>query len=592
MLKETFGIIRRNFRQIFLFELLYRLGWYVIFRFLMRTALQYALDRKGYSYLTAENFKAFMCSPWTILAFLLAALFFLVTILFEVSALFFCFEEGSAGHRLKLSEMIHYGAHGVKLLLMRNPILWIPCTICLLPWLCAYFLAAEALQIRFLDYLCQFLYHLFPKPAYLAAAGLLLLVAGFLFLETIPNAILRGEKLGRAARRSLCNRKKGNGRILLNILICQAAVMLLVAAFYFVGCLGAIVYVKTWEEKTLALGVLLKFCEWLKGAAGILAGSVAVVLNGTFLYVLASSSRSGEVPVQKLSRAGDWISRGTLVLFVGICLYFCWNTVTQRVVGTDELDTTTMVTAHRGAAFTAPENTMAAMENAVNKLADYVEVDVQETSDGVLVLLHDNNLKRTTGYNRKIWDVTFDELETLDAASYFYKEEYAGEKVPTLDEVLDYCQGRMIVNIEVKSNNHNKDIVEKVVAMVEEKDMTDQCVITSMNYKFLQKVKELNPDITTGYVMSMTYGDVDKMEAADFLSVKYTYINEEFVKKAHSCGKAVHAWTVNTSYYMRRMLSLNVDNIITDRPELFVRIQAEEAGQESFVDLLRYVLHR
>jgi glycerophosphoryl diester phosphodiesterase len=262
------------------------------------------------------------------------------------------------------------------------------------------------------------------------------------------------------------------------------------------------------------------------------------------------------------------------------------------VVGTDELDTTTMVTAHRGAAFTAPENTMAAMENAVNKLADYVEVDVQETSDGVLVLLHDNNLKRTTGYNRKIWDVTFDELETLDAASYFYKEEYAGEKVPTLDEVLDYCQGRMIVNIEVKSNNHNKDIVEKVVAMVEEKDMTDQCVITSMNYKFLQKVKELNPDITTGYVMSMTYGDVDKMEAADFLSVKYTYINEEFVKKAHSCGKAVHAWTVNTSYYMRRMLSLNVDNIITDRPELFVRIQAEEAGQESFVDLLRYVLHR
>ena len=152
-------------------------------------------------------------------------------------------------------------------------------------------------------------------------------------------------------------------------------------------------------------------------------------------------------------------------------------------------DSTVEVTAHRGGARIAPENTISAMEAAVNALADYAEIDVQETRDGEIVLLHDTNLSRVTGVDAKIWDLTYAEVSQLDAGIKFHKK-FRGEKIPSLGEVLDYCRGKIRLNIELKYNGHNPDIVPKVVRLIEEHDFVDSCVITSMNYSFLEQVKD------------------------------------------------------------------------------------------------------
>ena len=116
---------------------------------------------------------------------------------------------------------------------------------------------------------------------------------------------------------------------------------------------------------------------------------------------------------------------------------------------------------------------MAALETAVEQMADSVEVDVQETRDGVLVLAHDSSLRRTTGRNGRLADLDYAELAQLDAGSWFSKE-YAGEQVPTLQEAVEFCKGRIFMNIELKSLGDGSDLPERVAALVEENDMLEQ----------------------------------------------------------------------------------------------------------------------
>jgi glycerophosphoryl diester phosphodiesterase len=126
----------------------------------------------------------------------------------------------------------------------------------------------------------------------------------------------------------------------------------------------------------------------------------------------------------------------------------------------------TKITAHRGTSVDAPENTLAAFSKAIDDLSDYIELDVQLTKDGAVVVMHDKNAYRTTGVDRNISDMTLEEVKQLDAGSYF-GEEFAGEQVPTLKEVLELVNGRVSLNIELKSTSANLDkLTQKVVEMI------------------------------------------------------------------------------------------------------------------------------
>lgn len=262
------------------------------------------------------------------------------------------------------------------------------------------------------------------------------------------------------------------------------------------------------------------------------------------------------------------------------CLFFCVvGILTVTLIRSEGLGflrerKKIMITAHRGASHGAPENTKAAVELAITEQADYVEIDIRMTADGVPVLMHDRALFRTTGVVNEIDKVTYEELSSYDVGCR-YAERYEGEKVPSLREILEAYGRKIRFNIELKDDG-NKELAEAVVSLIKVYGLEERCVVTSDSYELLEWVKKTDAKIRTGYILSLVYGEVFGYDAADFFSVKSDSVTEQMVKSAHARGKEIHVWTVNKAYEIKRVQELGVDNIITDKPAYVREIVQEK----------------
>lgn len=242
------------------------------------------------------------------------------------------------------------------------------------------------------------------------------------------------------------------------------------------------------------------------------------------------------------------------------------------------------ITAHRGNSITAPENTLVAIKYAMHSGADFVELDVQETSDGKIVVMHDTNLKRTTGINKNVSDMTLDELNKIDAGSWF-SDKFNQSTIPTLEQVLIMCQleKKIKLNIEIKPDSHGH-ITKELVRLLEKYNFTNRCIITSFDRNAISAIKKEYPTIKVGYIYSFlnSYNYLNNngyMEPADLtthevdaVSLYYKLITKETVDQFHKKGIMVYAWTVNTAEDIELMGQLEVDNIITDNPDLAISL--------------------
>ena len=222
-------------------------------------------------------------------------------------------------------------------------------------------------------------------------------------------------------------------------------------------------------------------------------------------------------------------------------------------------------------------------------MADFAELDVQETRDGLLVLFHDSTLERIDGTRRAIRSLSWDELQQVDAGGW-YSEQYSGTRIPKLEDVIEYVRGRMMLNIEIKYAGASSDLPEKVVDCIRENDFVEQCVVTSTSLSYLKRVKAADPDIYTGYILSAAYGSYYEDDAIDFISLISSSANRKLVERVHACGKEVHVWTVNKKSELERMKMIGVDNIITDRPILAREVILGEENAENLLARLRALL--
>lgn len=222
------------------------------------------------------------------------------------------------------------------------------------------------------------------------------------------------------------------------------------------------------------------------------------------------------------------------------------------------------ITGHRGSKVRAPENTLSALRQAIIEGADYAEIDVQTTADGVVVLLHDADLMRVASVNRRLRDVHYDELENIDVGSWFAPE-FGSERIPTLQEVIDAARGRIRLNIELKYTWEDPELVQKVGNIVRANGFASDCVVSSLNYGALTEVEGVFPEFTTGFIVFQAIGDLSRMEA-DFLSISAARATPRLVRDLHDRGRKVHVWTVNDPGNTLSMIEMGVDNIITDEP--------------------------
>lgn len=247
-----------------------------------------------------------------------------------------------------------------------------------------------------------------------------------------------------------------------------------------------------------------------------------------------------------------------------------------------------MVVAHRGASGAAPENTLAAVRQAISDGADWIEIDVQETADGEVVVFHDGDFMRQSKVNLKIWDATMADIAELDIGSWFAAE-FSAERAPTLRAVLDEARGKANILIELKYYGHDKKLEERVVRIVENARMVPEIAVMSLNHEGLRKLQALRPKWNAGFVIAKSIGDPTRLDA-QFLAVHVNMATSAFIRRSHEAGKKVLVWTVNDALSMSRFMSLGADGLITDEPALARRVLAEREEMNAAERLLLHVV--
>lgn len=229
---------------------------------------------------------------------------------------------------------------------------------------------------------------------------------------------------------------------------------------------------------------------------------------------------------------------------------------------------------HRGAKGLAPENTLPAFRIGLAAGADGVEFDVQRTADGHLVVFHDDDLKRIAGVTGRIVTSTLAMLRELDVGRYFGPQ-FAGEVIPTLDEVLDSLPGDCFINIEAKRFKMRSDGLEAgLVEAIRRRNLFDRCLVSGFNPVIIRRVRRMDTRISIGLLyepdlpLMLGVAWPRRVMRVQALHPWTGQLTEKLVQQAHREGYPVNTWTVNAPEEMRRVIDLGVDGIITDRPDV------------------------
>lgn len=230
----------------------------------------------------------------------------------------------------------------------------------------------------------------------------------------------------------------------------------------------------------------------------------------------------------------------------------------------------TLIFGHRGAMARAPMNTMASFELAMKQGADGVELDVHLSRDGHLVVIHNATVDATTDGQGKVAEMTLDQLKRLDAGAW-YSEEFAGQRIPTLDEVFDSFGDNLLINVEIKSPPESVDRLGKELAdCVRRHNMRERIIVSCFDPVILRRVKQIMPKVLRGFLY------VPNMPAAHNLPAKeqwhearhplHVMVDEGYMKWARAQGYYVNVWTVNDPERALELRRLGVNTIMTDDP--------------------------
>jgi len=226
-----------------------------------------------------------------------------------------------------------------------------------------------------------------------------------------------------------------------------------------------------------------------------------------------------------------------------------------------------VVVGHRGSQ-SAPENTLKAIDGAIEAEADYAEIDILLSKDGIPMVIHDDDLKRLTGENVKIYDLTAAQLKKLTVT-----QNGKSGKISTLDEVIDHCRGKIDLLIELKLHGHeSRDLVSTVIKVVEENHFQKNCEIMSIEYSLVEQLKTNHPEYKVGYCVYSNLGNAEfsalRELNIDFLIIEESMASKSFISKCNSAWLPVYVWTLNTREAMDSCLTQGASGLITDNPEM------------------------
>ena len=246
----------------------------------------------------------------------------------------------------------------------------------------------------------------------------------------------------------------------------------------------------------------------------------------------------------------------------------------------------TLVIAHRGDMEHGVENSIEALKAAADAHADAVEMDIQETKDHKFVVMHDYNLRRLAGKNKKVSNMTLEELQKITIRQNGFTS-----KIPSLEQYIKMAKRRNIrLLIEVKPHgNESPEMEENLIKVLKDNKVERHFMVQSLDLNIVNKIKELSPEIETGYIIPLNLGELP-ITKQDFLVLEDFSITKRTVLEADNMGVKLFAWTINDEDTMKKYFKLNINAIITSYPAKAVEIRNSSEDTRTFFNRVEYIL--
>lgn len=589
---------RQEYKEIFLFTLFCAALSFAVSELLGIILPKLFCSTTGIYYLNQSNMLEAAKNPISFILVLIYVIAATHLSLFEISGLLHAFSMAQIGRDSNLTSMMKAGLRTLKKTL--NPKNWgvILFLFVLLPITGVLTMSSTGLKMRIPYFILQ---GIEANPIWnrmYTIAMMILLVIELVYLFSINLYVLRDISFTKACRESRRLGKKHYGTTILTLVAVTLVLNFVINSISSIIPMNINEFISLFRRnvsitsRSNALGVYVFVLR------SIIKSLVAPAVNNAALTVLffayleeqnklgslAPSTFVSEKPDPEFRRRLRYICAAFVVGFL------VFSAVHYRYL-VEPVDTP-IVCAHRGDNFNAPENTLESVELALAEQLDWVEVDVFEALDGTIVCSHDENLLRVTGHDVKVTEQTFEELQQYPMLDSL-PGNYENVTVPKLEDVMKAVKkAGATLQIELKTNGHDKNLEEEVLRLINELDMRDQVIVISLKSNTIKAMKALDPDIRTAVCAFVAWEDFKKVPYTDYLSMNDSEITPDLVHKLHKAGMKVLCWTVDSEDVVQYLVSCDVDVIGTNDPLTIVNACEKADKKGGLARVFHLVMNR
>ncbi|WP_195574220.1 glycerophosphodiester phosphodiesterase [Paenibacillus sp. 1001270B_150601_E10] len=568
--REMIALWKHALQPFLIFELVYKLLTIVVFLPVLSVLFNKILDWGDFNAIANFDLLRFVFSRYGLISIVVMAPIAFLLIYTEFAVLIYIAYYGALGKTARIRAVLQQ-------VLIRLPRVWrfgtlgtILYLLLLFPLLDVGFGASLLPGIQIPNFITGELMKTGSGIALLSAVGFVIFILNLVSIYALPILVLeKSERFWPAMKKSarLFWRSKWS---LIKVMI-EWFLLTVIAGLIIVGMIFGIVLFFAYESLSeVWTGFLLSTLVSV-GLYGLsLLFTPLFISFITCLYRRYSDPNDIDPSLRKLDRHSSLRgartqlfvkrNRSKLVTFLlAVLIAISWGiTTVWNTIGEPPDDFVIM--AHRGDIRSGVENTMEAFEGAIRAEADLIELDLLQTKDGKLAVIHDTNLKRLAGRNVNVYDLTLEELQKIPLS----ENGFIGH-VPSFEEVLQVLQGRIKLNVELKihgqeDSNYVKTFVDTVRRYQAEQDI----IVQSVEYDIVQDVKDMAPDLKVGYVIFATLSPKLHSFRADFFVIEESFVNAGRIASAKLAGRPLYVWTVNSTDAVQHFYTLGVDGIITD----------------------------
>lgn len=580
---------------VLLFEAIYKLFISAIIRPLLSFIFQRIFDMTGTSVVYNEGIFLSLLQIPGIIAFVLSMLLMALFIYYEFSVLFLFLYYRLQGDEIALPKAMKLALPTLRSLKGLGIIGFTFYSVGLLPLMHLGLCPTILSQTTIPRFITGELMKTIPGTLLVIFGFLILVFYFFRWLFVLPSMIF-GQNRFKEARGTSLQLMKHGGNVLLVFLGVYFLIWVVLFIYpamvptYFPGVTGSgpidlIRYIVTrhtivpmlanllvWILRVCLSSVLIAFLiKWYiyqNGAVAIDTASLPLInrYTGKTWETFKKAARGTIhrlIPAMGKVRRSSFVQRNRKkltiggIVVVGFCLVYIFYSPGQLH--------DPIVIGHRGSNV-GVENTIEAVQGAIDAGADYAEIDILLSKDSVPMVIHDSDLSRLAGENKEVGDLTAEELGELTLSS-----NGATGKISTLAEMLDYTEGKINLVVELKEHGkETEDVAQKTGEVIEEKNAGNRCIFMSQEYDLVESMKRYHPDYQVGYCI---YGNVGRLSASelrelgvDFLTVEENMVSQDFIRKCNRAWLPVYVWTVNNTDAMQNYLETGALGIITDMP--------------------------